>query len=153
MDDTTEDEQRRHQGYLEDAYLQPPPKTLSFSSKTLYPTASSVPIAEDPPMDDAMRHILSAVLSQARSCLPGLSDTNMHGVTAPDEVLKYITTGKLASKHTQRDPASFSGSVKDIALHNILFTVQVCQESELIDSIIQMDYWLNTIKLVCLANK
>jgi hypothetical protein len=152
-DRTKEEEQQRHQGYLEDAYLQTPPKTLSASSETFYPTASSVPIAEDPPMDDTMRHFLSAVLSQARGCLPGLSVTHEHGVTAPDEVLKYITAGKLATKLTQAPPAAFSLSVKDIALHNILLTVQVCEESEVTDSIIQLDYWLNTIKLVCLGNK
>lgn len=168
-DRSKEEEQQRHQGYLEDEYLQPPPTdittedeqqrhqpppiTLSASTITSYPTASTVPIAEDPPMDDTMRHFLSAVLSQARGCLPGLSVTQKDDVTAPDEVLKYITTGKLATKFTQPPPAAFSRSVKDIALQSILFTVQVCEESEVTDSIIQLDYWLNTIKLVCLGNK
>jgi hypothetical protein len=59
--------------------------------ETIYPNASSVPLAEDPPMDDVMRQFLSAVLSQARGCLPGLSATHKHGATAPEEVLSSIS--------------------------------------------------------------
>jgi hypothetical protein len=104
-------------------------------------------------MDDTMRQFLGAVLSQARSCLPGLSVTHKHGVTTPDEVLNYVLEGKGASKLTTAClPATF-GSSKDIALQNILFTVQACEKTEILDAILQLDYWLSTIKLACLANK
>jgi hypothetical protein len=104
-------------------------------------------------MDDTMRQFLCAVLSQARSCLPGLSITHKHGVTAPDEVLKYITEGEGAARLTKASPAASSGSLKDIALQKILFTVQACEEAEVMDAILQLDYWLSTIKLACLSNK
>ena len=89
-----EEVQQRCQGYLEDGYLQEPPAPLSAltssGSKSFYPNASSVPIAEDPPVDDVMHQLLCSVLSQARSCLPGLSFTHKHGVTSPDEVMKRM---------------------------------------------------------------
>lgn len=106
-------------------------------------------------MDDTMRQFLSAVLAQARSCLPspGLSVTHKQGVTAPDEVLKYIKEGKGAAKLTETSPAAYTASPKVNALLKILFTIQACEEAEIMDAVIQLDYFLSTIKLACLVNK
>lgn len=146
-----EEDQQRRRGYLEDTYLQQP--LSNASSETFYPSASCIPVGEDPPVDDTMRLFLCAVLSQAKSCLPGLSATHKIGVTAPDLVLKYLTEGKGASILTKDSSAASTGSPKDDALQKILFTVRVCGEAEVTDSILQLDYWLSTIKLSCLVNK
>jgi len=91
-------------------------------------------------------------LSQARSCLPNLSVAHKHGVTTPDEVLNYLIEGKAATKLTKAPSTAF-GSPKDSALRNILFTVLVCEEAEVVDAILQLNYLLNTMKLACLINK
>ena len=109
-------------------------------------------MAEDPPVDDIMRQFLCAVLSQARNCLPGLSVAHKRSITTPDEVLKYIIKGKAATKLTKAPPAAF-GSPKELALHNILCTVLVCEEAEVVDAILQLNYLLSTMKLACLVNK
>ena len=150
---TWEEDQQLHRGYLEDGYLQLPPTILSAPSETLYPFACCVPLAEDPPMDDTTRLFLCAVLSQARSCLPGLSATFKHGVTTPDEVLKFVMEQKGTSRLATETPATFSGSQKEVVLQNILFTIRACEVSEVMDAVLQLDYWLSTIKFVCLANK
>ena len=152
-----EELQQRRQGYLEDGYLQhqPPPNALTTSSapENFYPHASCVPVAEDPPADDIVRQLLCSVLSQARSCLPGVSFTQRHGVTSPDEVLKHVIQGKGASELAKSSPASSSGSSRENTLQSILFTVQVCEEAEVMDAVLQLDYWLSAIKLACLSNK
>jgi len=86
------------------------------------------------------------VLSYARGCLPGLSATHKHGVTGPDEVLKYIKKGKWASKLSK-------DSNSPALLQKILFVVQDCEEAEVMDAILQLDYYLGTIKLFCLSHK
>jgi hypothetical protein len=154
---SSEEIQQRRRGYLKDGYLLPLPNSASASSASseiFYPLASSVPVGEDPPMDDTMRIFLCAVLSQARSCLPGLSPTtHKHGVTTPDRILKYVMEGKVATELTIDSPSlpASSGSPKDVALQKILFTVRVCEEVEIMDAVLQLDYWLSTIKLSCLV--
>jgi hypothetical protein len=168
---TQEEAQQRRHGYLEDGYLQqedeeqeddplsPEQQSNTPSSSInlfypLYPAASHVPVAEDPPMSDAMRQFLCAVLSQAQSCLSGVSVSHKHGVTSPDEVLKYIIKGKAVANLTEATPeASESLKLLPVALHNILFTVQVCEEAEVMDAILQLSYFLSTMKLACLVNK
>ena len=147
-----EEEQQLRRGYQDDDYLQFPP--IILSAQTLYPAASVVPLAEDPPMDDTARQFFCAVLAQASICLPGDVATSKHGVTTPDEVMKFVMEGG-ASNTFGETPAttSESGQAKEIVLQNILFSVQACEKNEVVDAVLQLDYWLSAIKLACLANK
>jgi len=178
---TRAEAQQHHQWNIEERYLQEPdlPKEPNLpeeqgeevhggavastsSANHLYPFTSSIPVSEEPPWDDAMRQLLASVLTQARNCLPGLSVAHKKGVTNPDEVLKYILEGKVApdaDRGQQPTPQPQShrnpqlGSPDDGTLWNIVLTVKTCEQAEIADAILQLHYWLNSIKLACLLNK
>ena len=67
--------------------------------------------------------------------------------------MKYITEGDGASQILRESPATTSRQAKDMVLQNILFSVQACMNNEVVDAVLQLDYWLSAIKLACLANK
>lgn len=105
-------------------------------------------------MDDTLCQFLCAVLAQARNGLPGNGPAFKHGVTTPDQVMTFVMEGKGTSKILRETmTTTTSEQAKDIVLQNILFSVQACEKAEVMDAVLQLDYWLSTIKLACLANK
>ena len=91
--------------------------------------------------------------SQMRNCLPGVTATFMHGATTPDEVMKFIIEGEGASQILRETPAILSGQAQNIVLQNNLFSIQVCEKMEVMDGVLQLDYWLSIIELAFHVNK
>jgi hypothetical protein len=92
----------------------------------------------------------------AAACLDFLSPTNTAQRlqtkslnTSPKEKNLMLTKG---SKRSQATPETFS-SQKERAIHHILCTVEFCEETEVMDAVLQLSYLLNTMKLACLVNR
>jgi hypothetical protein len=142
------------------------------SFRHLYPTASAFPTAEEPPADFDIREFLSAVCVQAKNCLPGFTKSCKKGTTTPEELIQWIVHSYSfvqpsscspplwhTANNTSLPQITNSGSPLSVpslgntTLDNILCVVKVCGELEVADAVVQLKYWLNSIKLACLVNR
>jgi len=123
---------------------QPPPNC----SCPGYSSASTIPVAEEPPLDLNTRQFILAVCKHARTCLD--KESLSLPWTSPETLLKAVTgeTDIVGVYQTSQ-----VGCHTDDSISSIVSMAKVCMATDVLDALLQLNSWLNCIKFASLVER